>query len=259
MPSMRSIERNESRSVVSRTVALLNAFGPDDDELGITELARRSGLAKATAWRIASELVEAGFLERHARGLRLGVRLFELGELATRPRDRRRAAAPHMIDLNRATGHTVHLAVLDGSDVVYLHIVRGQRGPALPSRVGGRMPAHATGLGKALLAALPPEQLDAVVARGLAPMGPRTITDPVTLLGELDRVRSTGVAYEREESAAHVGCAASTVETVEGTVAAISVSGWSGRLDVRRVGPAVRMAALAVGRQLEGRRRVDRA
>lgn len=248
---MRSTQRDTDRSVVARVTALLSAFEPHDHTLGVSELARRTGLSKSTTSRLVAELVRCHLLEREGRAVRLGVLAFELGELAARPRDLRRAAAEHMSDLGRATGQTVHLAVLDGADVVYVHIVRSHRGPPMPSRIGGRMPAHATGLGKALLAHAGPEAFDAVVGRGLTRAGPRTITAASALADELERVRGAGVAYEREESAPHVGCAASPVfGGGDVAVAAVSVSGWSGRMDVRRVGPAVRLAALAIGRRL---------
>lgn len=239
-------------SVVARAVSILSAFAPEERDLGVSEIARRTGLAKSTVSRLVAELVSVNLLERHDRTVRLGMRLFELGEHATRPRDLRQAARAHMVDLGRATGQTVHLAVLEGSDVVYIQILRAHRAPALPSRVGGRMPAHATGLGKALLAYADDALVARVIDRGLIKVGPRTITDPAVLRHELVRIRSTGIAYEKEESGPHVACAASAVAAEDGTaLAAVSVSGWSGRLDTTRVGPAVRLAALGIARVLE--------
>lgn len=141
---MRSTQRDGHTSVISRATAVLTAVRAEDGPLGVSELARRTGLAKSTVARLVDGLVDAQLLERDGRAVHLGVRLFELGERAARPRDLRRAALLPMVDLHRATGHTVHLAVLEGHDVVYVHIVRGRHGPPLPSRIGGRMPAHAT-------------------------------------------------------------------------------------------------------------------
>lgn len=251
---MRSTERNTSTSVVARAAAVLSAFRADDGPIGISELSRRTGLAKATVSRLVSELVSVRLLERDGTAVRPGVGLFELGELAARPRDLRRAATEHMVDLHRATGHTVHLAVLEGPDVVYIDIIRGRHGPRLPSRIGGRMPAHATGVGKAMLAYADDAVVEEILRKGLRQVGPRTITSAQAFRSELERIRTAGVAYEREESAANVACGASPIGAPSHPpVAAVSVSGWNGRLDVRRVGPAVKLAALAISRRLPGR------
>lgn len=248
---MRSNQRDNGASVIGRATDILGAFRAEDGPVGVSELARRTGIAKSTVSRLVAELVAVHMLERQGRSVRPGVRLFELGELAARPRDLRKAAVEHMADLHRATGHTVHLAVLEETDVVYIDIIRGRQGPPLPSRVGGRMPAHATGLGKAMLAYADHAVIEQVLRHGLTRMGPRTITSPDVLLGELERIRATGVAYEREESASNVGCGASPIGSpTRPAVAAISVSGWSGRLDVRRVGPTVKLAALGISRRL---------
>lgn len=248
---MRSTERNNPASVIARAASLLSAFGPEEQSLGITELARRTGLAKSTVSRLVGELTEVHLLERSGAAVRLGVRLFELGEHAARPRDLKKAALAQMVDLQRATSHTVHLAVLEGFEVVYIQILRGAQGPPLPSRVGGRMPAHATGVGKALLAWAEPDVVDRLIDGGLRRVGPRTITAGDALRDELGRIRSSGIAYERDESGEGVGCAASPILAESGdALAAVSVSGWSGRLDVRRIGPAVQVAALGIARRL---------
>ncbi len=241
-------------SMISRVASILAAFTPADDALGPSELGRRTGLAKSTASRIATGLAEQNLLERSGSGFRLGLRLFELGESAARPRDLRRVALASMADLRNAVGLTVHLAVLEHFEVVYLEILVGRSTPRLPSRVGGRMPAYATGVGKALLAAADPAVVDELVARGLAAVGPNGITTGARLRSELTRVRQTGVAYEREESAAGVACAASAVCGYAGVpVAAISAAGWSNDFDVKRVGLAVKTAAESISRQIARR------
>jgi len=145
----------------------------------------------------------------------------------------------------------VHLAVLVGTEVMYVEIVRSRNAPRMPSEVGGRLPAHAAGVGKALLAFSPEPVVQAVLAGGLPAVGPRTITAPGLLMRELRRIRESGIAYESEESGPGVGCAASPILGPDGQpVAAMSISGWSGKLDLRRVGPAVKTAALALSRDL---------
>ena len=118
-----------------------------------------------------------------------------------------------MRDLHEATSETVHLAVLDGAEVVYVAIRPGRHGPRLPSRVGGRMPAHATGVGKAILAFSPPEVAAALIDAGLERRTPRTIADPGALRRELTRIRgsgsrSTGRSPGRASSAQPARCSA---------------------------------------------------
>ncbi|WP_433754883.1 IclR family transcriptional regulator [Nocardia sp. CA-135398] len=229
---------------------IFEAFGPDDDALGVRELARRTGLAASTVSRIVRELVEYKFLEPAGQDVRIGLRFFELGERAARPQQLRRLTLASMSDLRSATRQTVHLAVLDGIDVVYVTKLRSRTAPPLGSRVGGRLPAYATAVGKALLAFAGNEAIDRVVAAGLRPLGPRTITDAGRLREELDAVRETGIAYEAEESGPGVACAAAPVAYRTGKpIAGLSISTRLGEVDVSSLGSAVRTAAIALGRQ----------
>src|SRR5689334_10872201 len=151
----RSTERNAHvppKSVLGRALTLLTAFRPGDAELTLAELTRRTGLPKPTAHRMLAELAEWNVVERTPHGIRLGMRLFELGQLAPLQRGLREAAAPFLSDLFEATHETVHLAVPDGLDVVYVQKLPGRHGPRISSRIGGRMPADCTGVGQAMLA-----------------------------------------------------------------------------------------------------------
>lgn len=250
-------ERNTSRSgdqptsVVRRLSALLAAFELRDTHLGVNELARRTGIPKASVSRLVKEMEAIGFLERSGAKVGLGLRLFELGERASRRRSVREVALPFMADLREATRQTIHLAILDSTDVVYVEILRARAAPRFPSAVGRRLPAHATGVGKALLAGSSNDVIEAVVAAGLRRLGPRTITGPGSLLKQLKRISTTGIAYEHEESAAGVACVASAISVGDGPpVAAVSASGWVGKVDIRRMGPAVHTTALSIARVL---------
>jgi DNA-binding IclR family transcriptional regulator len=252
MQGMRSGEWDQrSNSVLGRAVRLLAAFDVDHPQLTLAELARRSGLPKSTAHRMVGELAEHRLLEVDPDGVRLGMRLFELGQLAPRERSLRETARPLMEDLREVTGATVHLAVLEGVEVVYLEILRGKGAPSMPSRIGGRMPAHATGVGKAILAFSPPEVVTARIDAGLAALSRHTIVQPGRLMRELGRIQAQGVAFDVEESGLGVVCAAAPVfGHGGGVVGALSVTGRAGRLDAARQAPAVRTAALALSRQL---------
>ncbi|WP_216205023.1 IclR family transcriptional regulator [Amycolatopsis aidingensis] len=239
-------------ATADRLARLLTAFRPGDEALGVSELARRTALPKSSVHRLTGHLRAHGLLEPAGRGgLRLGLRLFEIGQLATRQRGIVDAARPYLADLREATRNTVHLAVLEGTEVVYLDILRGPDAPRLPSRIGGRFPAHATAVGKAILAHSPESVVDTVVRAGLPRVSGRTITAPGLLRRQLGKARAEGIAYEREESGTGVVCAASPVlDGAGGALAAISISGWTNRMRTERVAPAVRTAALALSRTL---------
>jgi DNA-binding IclR family transcriptional regulator len=252
MEGVRSTERNDPpNSVLGRAFTLLTAFRPGEDELSLADLSRRTGIPKPTAHRLLAELADWDAVERTPTGLRLGMRLFELGQLAPRQRGLREAAAPFLADLFEATRETVHLAVLDGIEVVYLQKLDAKSGPPLPSRIGGRLPVYCTGVGKAMLAFAPPEVFRQVCAAGLRRRTPRTVVAPGLLERELARVRERGVALEREESTPGIVCVAAPVLAADGTVlGGVSITGWSARMDPDRLAPAVRTAALGLSRSL---------
>lgn len=256
MQGMRSADWDGApASVLERAAGVLAAFDADRPEIGVSELARRTGLAKSTVHRLVGELTRLGLLEQSGSRVRLGMRLFELGQLVPRQRTLKEAALPFMEDLREATQANVHLAVLDGVEVVYVEILRVRdpqpHAQALPSRVGGRMPAHATGVGKAILAFSPPEVVKARMDAGLPRHSPYTIIMPGALSRELRTINESGVSFDRQESAVGVVCAAAPVFGPDGLVqAGLSVTGRAERLDVERMAPAVRTAALALSRVL---------
>ncbi|MCE0764200.1 IclR family transcriptional regulator [Pseudonocardia kujensis] len=250
---MHSTVRNGTPTMLGRALTLLSAFRPGEPELGLAELARRTGIAKPTAHRLLGELERWAMVERVGRAYRLGLRLFELGQLVPQQRDLQETASPFLADLFEATHETVHLAVPDGAEVVYVHKLSAAGAPEIPSRLGGRMPAHCTAVGKALLAFGPPERLTAVLEAGLTRRTPRTVILPGLLGRELEEVRRSGIAEEHEESAPGVACVAAPVLGPTGTaVAAVSIAGWVNRLRPARVTAAVSTTARALTRTLGG-------
>ena len=235
---------------VGKAFDLLDAFQSEGvAELPLGTLAAHADLPKATAHGLASALVEERALERTPNGYRLGLRLFELGERVRVKRDLREAALPFLQDLYEATHHTVHLAVLEGTEVIYLERIRGHRAIPTPSSLGGRLPAHCTGVGKALLAGC----ADARERLGPWPLRartPYTITAPTVLQREFDRIRRTGVAVDREEVSVGLACVAAGIFVDGQTVAALSVSGPLAQINVNGLTVAVRAAANGVGRTL---------
>jgi DNA-binding IclR family transcriptional regulator len=235
---------------VDKAVSLLLAFGEQASTgVGVSELARRAELSKSTAFRVLGLLARNGVVERIGREYRLGARLHELGShVYSTDHDRvRDQMTPFVTDLYERTHETVHLAALHGTDVVYLAKLYGHRRVPSPSRVGGRVPAHATAVGKALLAH-EPEMLDAVLAAGLPAITPSTISDPSVLLDQLAAVRRTGVAHDLEEMRSGLFCVAMPILDSTGRpVAALSVSAGA-HVDLRRIEATLRQVGAEAAR-----------
>ena len=246
-------------AVIDRISLVLDTFdGPG--RLSLAQVVRRTGLPRSSAHRMLERLVQLRWLRRHGRDYELGMRLVELGSLAVHQDRLVRAAAPLLGELHRATGLVVHLAILDGPDVVYLDKIgapmsAGRAG--LPTRVGGRQPAHCTAVGKAILAYCDQDaEVDLRVRKTKY-----SISSSSQLAVELAKVRAHGVAFEREESLLGFGCVAAPIgnpgEAME-AVAAVSVCGPMNRMTFdQRLAAPVRMTAMGIWRNAEdGPRRV---
>lgn len=243
--------RTPGRSVTSKVVSLFDAFTVDDVELSLNELARRTGLPLSTAYRLAGELVTWGGLERaEGGGYRVGLRLLEVGARAPRSAGLNEIVVPFMQDLFLATRQNVHLAVLEGHEALYVERVTGLQSIAVKSRRWGRLPLHATGVGKVLLAYAPAELVDAVIAAGLARYTAYTIVAPGHLRRNLAEIRRTGVGIAHEEmSVGRVSVAAPLFDAANRAVAAMSIV-VPRTVDSQRLAPAVRTAALCASRRL---------
>lgn len=245
----------EVGSVLGKVRAVLDCFGFEDVGLPLAELVRRTGLPKATVHRLAHDLVAWGLLERDPAGFRLGLLLFELGQRVPRQRVLRDAAMPHLEELFLLTRETVHCAVLDGLEVLYVEKVSGLRAVERPSRVAGRMPLHCTATGKALLAFSPPELTEQVVRQGLVRRTSRTVTSAAQLRAQLEQVRQNGAAVEHEETRAGHSSVAAPVFGPSGVLAgALSVTAPTARMVVPRLSAAVRRTAADVAAALQAGR-----
>ena len=239
------------QTVTSKVFAILGAFSPSESRLTLTHISRRSHLPMATVHRLTGELVRWGALEREADGtFRVGVRLWELGSLAPVRTGLRELAIPFMEDLYEATHENVQLAVLDGLDALFIEKISGRDSVPIVTRIGGRLPLHATGVGKVLLAFAPSEVLDGLFARGLERLTDRTIVDPDQLRRGLADVRRLGFAYTRDEmTMGSISVGAPVYGPQDTVVAAISIVG-SKATDVNRLAPVVRTAARGLSRRL---------
>ncbi|MDV8015695.1 IclR family transcriptional regulator [Rhodococcus sp. IEGM 1241] len=239
-------------SVLSKTRMILEAFSSDQTDLSLTELTRRSGVAKASVYRLANELVEWGLLEKFGTKYRLGLRLFELGQLVPRQRILRDVALPYMEDLLLATQETVHFAVGDGIDVLYIEKIVGHRGLNEQSRVAGRLPLYCTATGKMILAFSPQSVFDEVVQQGFTAKTNRTTMSVAVLRQQLDRMRKDQLAVEIEETKLGYMSVAVPVLSGPSTLAgALSVTAPTARLNVSRTIGALRTAGVGITRTLQ--------
>jgi DNA-binding IclR family transcriptional regulator len=243
-------------SSVANSIRLTKAFSEHQNEMGISALAARLGLAKSTVHRLASTLVEYDILEqnRETGKYRLGLALFELGALVRRNMDTASQAQGDIHTLAEATGETIQLAILDHLSVLYIRVRESRQAVRMSSGLGSRAPAHCTSVGKALLAYQPPEIIKAVIEAGLKRYTPNTITDGDLLMQELASVRARGYAIDDEEIEEGLRCIAAPIRDHTGqVVSAISVAAPVQRMSKKTVQttiPSVVAAATAISRRL---------
>ena len=247
MEAVATVEPATPTAVIDRISLVLDAFeGPG--RLTLAQIVRRTGLPRSSAHRMLDRLVQLRWLRRSGRDYELGMRLVELGSLAVHQDRLVRAAGPLLAELHRATGLVVHLAVLDGPDVVYLEKVGDRMIGALPTRVGARQPAHCTAVGKAILAYSDEDAAVDLQARKTK----YSIASSSQLAVELAKVRAHGVAFEREESLPGFGCVAAPIGNPGEAVAAVSVCGPMNRMTFdQRLAAPVRMTAMGIWRNVE--------
>lgn len=223
----------------AKALQILSAFSLDDPRLSLAELAARTGIPRATAFRLLTTLEQAGFVAKEAAEYRLGFKCFVLGNVAGADLDLRREALPHLTALRDATGETTQIAVLDNWQVVFLERVLSKQAVAyMTSRAGAILPAYCTGLGKVLLAARPEDEVTAWAAtQTFKAHTPNTVTSVRRLRAELAATRERGYAVDEQEREIGVSCIAAPVRDWQGdVVAAVSVAGPSERLPSRLVG-----------------------
>ncbi|OBG37177.1 IclR family transcriptional regulator [Mycobacterium alsense] len=240
------------RTVTSRLLAVLGAFGEQHRSLTLTEIARRAQIPVPTVHRLTRELVAGGALDRLDNGRYvIGRLVWEAGLLAPVQGRLRQVSEPFVNDVFAATMATVHLAVRDDDEVLYLHRMRGRASVQIVSTVGTRLPMHATAVGKVLLAHSPSDVRDRVMAN-LFRITPHTIVRPAVLEAQLERIRREGVATTSEEMS--IGACSLAVPVVrasdDNVAAAIGVVVATLKRDRQRLSAALQVAARGIGRLL---------
>ena len=240
------------RSVSSRLLEILFAFGPGRSRFTLAGLTRQTGMPQATVRRLALELVRAGALDMAPNGvLTVGTRLWQLGTIAPLAEPLRTVAQPFVEDLYTALHQHVQLAVLEGREAVIIERLSKPGAIGLVSGVGGPLPLHSTAGGKVLLAHGDSALFDALVERGLEQFTPHTITDPAWLRRELAECRRTGTAIVREELTLGAESVATRIMDAEGVVvAALSVVVRSNSVALQAMIPSVVASGLGISRRL---------
>lgn len=241
------------QSVTARALALLGAFDVEHPRLTLTALAHRANLPLATAYRLAAELEAWRALERDDDGhYRIGLRLWEVGLLAPVSARLRQLALPSMQDLYESTRENVHLAMRDGFDALYVDRLSGHRSVPIVSRAGSRLPMHATGVGKALLAFAEPSFVRAYCERPLPRYTRYTITERGRLRRELRVTAERGYALTTEEMTLGSCSIAVPVPTDDDSAPtlALGIVVHSARADLPKQFPALRASATAIAARM---------
>lgn len=221
---------------VAKALMILNVLAEHQREMSLGDIAKKMQLAKSTAYGLLATLRDFGYIEQSPLDgkYRLGIRLFEVGNIVANSWDVRQVAAPFIQNLVEGLGETVHLVVLDKGEVLYIDKRESTKlSLRIVSQVGTRLPTHCTGVGKVFLANLPINEVKRIIAtKGLARYTKNTITDFSRLEEEMNLIRQQGYAMDNEEIMESLRCVAVPLRDHTGKVcAAISVSGPSSRFD----------------------------
>lgn len=243
---------------IERAFKIIEILGNADYYLGISEIAQRSDLPLATTHRLLATLLKLGYVEQNPETNKytLGVHILQLRGAVIEQLNLGIQAMPIMKMLMDRVGETVHLAVLNEGEIVYIERVEGLRTQGMYTRIGKRAPAHCTALGKVMLSNLPEEiwYEDVVNRRGLRSFSETTITSVNVLRQELQRTRERGYAIDNGETGERVRCVAAPIRDYTGqVVAALSISGPQTQITADRVpdlGQSVRKAADMISNKL---------
>lgn len=212
---------------VVRSLDVLELFLDARHGLTAPEVVQRTGLPRTTVHELLTTLTERKYLRRDDRTAtyHLGLSVFRLGNAFAERLELNSVGLRVAQSVAQECDETVHVGILEGSDVVYVCKVDSTQSVRMVSRMGGRVPASCTAVGKALLASLPEPERKKILRKELAKLTPKSITEPHVLANQLDQIRASGIAFEAGESNPDVSCVAAPVRDHTGTViAALSIS-----------------------------------
>ncbi|XEQ95053.1 HTH-type transcriptional regulator XynR [Sporomusa carbonis] len=232
---------NDSKQIqsIARAVSILEHLALNGNEDSLSNISRTIGLSKSTTYSIIATLEQLGLVQQDQVSARysLGMKLFEWGQVVHSSMDLRKIAVPPLQDLVAKYGETAHLGVLSQGEVVYIDKVDSQHSIRIASQIGGRNPAHCTGVGKMLMAELPAIEIDKILAeKGLTKFTEKTVTDPAVLKQHLCKIREQGYAIDDEEIESGLTCVAAPIRNhCKEVVAAISLSGPTHRMNAENL------------------------
>ncbi|CUS81917.1 IclR family transcriptional regulator [Candidatus Kryptonium thompsonii] len=231
---MRIAQKNSS---IEKAFAILSVFSQNGGrfELGVGEISKILKMHKSTVHRFLRSMEKVGVIERNNETgkYRLGLKLYELGNSVSLKKIMVDRARKYLEDLHWYLNETVHFATLKNGEVVYLDKIIADRNFVIISEVGKRLPAHCTGLGKAMLAFLPESDVKRIIKeKGLKKFTKNTITNKKDLFEELKKIRECGYAIDNEEIEDGLRCIAAPIFNGDGEViAAVGISGPSRRIN----------------------------
>lgn len=242
-------QRNRLSSVAT-AMRLLKAFSEEQEEISVSALAQKLGVAKSTIHRLAVTLVSEGLLEQNPdnQRYRLGIGLFALGTLVRRRMDISTEARPYLFALREKTGETILLGIPSDSEIMYIYNLESPQALRMRSDIGIRRPGLSTAVGRAIFAFAADDLVERMLAAPVAPRTAKTITNPGILRATLADIREQGYAIEDEESEAGIRAIAAPVRRAGGfVVGAVGIAGPSQRLSLDALkgfsGPLLEAAA----------------
>jgi DNA-binding IclR family transcriptional regulator len=257
-PRARGKRPPQGEPVIDRAFSLLSAFDASQRRLSLTELSRRSGIPASSALRLAGQLVRWGALERDEEGRYcVGLRLLEVASLAPRGHGLRQVAMPFMSDLAQVTRQHVQLAVREGSEATLVERLSAHEAAPVQYRIGGRLPLHSTGIGLVLLAFAPHDMQEEFLSRPMYRQPDNVLISPDVMRGTLAEVRREQLAiYRRQEQEVIVAVATPIYGEDDTAVAALGILLPERGAQPRRLGLAMRTAALGISRGLGARQAI---
>jgi len=230
---------------VDRALHLLEIMAEEKREVELKELCKKTHINTTTLYRLLQTLQNRGFVARdpYTGRYRLGLKLLELGHAVTDQIELRRIVLPFLQELMEKTGETANLVILDEGEAIYIEKVESPASLRMFHRIGKQAPAHATGVGKVLLAALPSEKVTEIMkTKGLCKLTENTITSPEDLQKELEKICKNGFAIDNEECEVGAKCIAAPIrDYTNQVVAAVSISGPSARLSEERLNELIKV------------------
>lgn len=244
----------ETNRSADRTLALMRSIAMSPVPLRFADLEQQTGLPKATLHQLLGSLLSAGWLTREPEGgwLSVGLAAFEVGTRFPVQATLREVSAPILTSLLAEFNETLHFGMLSDGDVVYIDRAVSTHPVRYASPLGHRLPAYSTGLGKAMLCALPDEDIEELYPEGLQPLTEHTVTSMGDLLRELAASRDRGYTLEDQESTPGIRCIGVLVP-VESRVLAMSMAIPISRAtndDLIAAAPRLQEAAAAIGERL---------